>query len=217
MIGGGLGFALAPLLQRIHAGDPVALRAAVERQTDSFNAHPYMSTVAIGALARVEMEGRDADTIARFRAALRSPLGAIGDQAIWAGWRPLCVLGTTVAFCLGLDAVAAAVSFFLVYNAGHIWLRLWGFRVGWDAGLEVGAVLARSPLRRAAGRLVPFNGALTGTALVLLIARTPGLHLGPEGAGLASAAALAAFFLPARAGWVAIGALMAAGVFSWAG
>jgi len=169
-----------------------------------------MTPVAIGALARVEFEGRDAETIVRFRAALRSPLGAIGDQAIWAGWRPLCALSMIAAFCLGLGPVAAAVSFFLVYNAGHVWVRIWGLRLGWGAGLEVGGVLARSKLRKVAGRLKLCNEALTGAVLVLLIARTPGVVLEPHGAGLAAAGALAAFFLPARAGTIGITALIAA-------
>lgn len=215
MIGGGMGFALAPLLQRIHAGDPVALRAAVERQAASFNAHPYMSPIAIGALARVELDGLDDETIVKFRVALRGPLGALGDRAIWAGWRPLCVLGTMVAFCLGLDAVVAVVSFFLVYNAGHVSVRVWGFRLGWEAGLEVGGVLRRSAMRKVSGRFTPVNQALTGIALVVLIARTPGLELGPGGTGLAAATALAAFFLPARAGTGAIIALIAAGAIWW--
>ncbi len=214
MIGGGLGFALSPLLERIHAGDPMALRRAIERHTDSFNAHPYLSPVAIGALARLEQDGQDPDTFERFRTALRGPLGALGDQAVWAGWRPLCVLSAILAFCLGLDPRLAALAFLLVYNVGHVALRLWGFRIGWQAGLDVGAVLNRSMLRNIAGRLTPVNEALTGTIRVLLIHRAPGLDLGPMGAGMTAAAALGAFFLPAWGGVVAMSLLFAA-VAAW--
>lgn len=214
MIGGGLGFALAPLLQRIHAGNPVSLRASIERHSDTFNAHPYLSPVAIGALARLESDGRDPETFERFRTALRGPLGALGDQAIWAGWRPLCVLSTILAFCLGLDPRLAAVGFLVIYNAGHVALRYWGFRVGWQAGLEVGGVLNRSILRTVAPRLMPLNEALTGVVLVLLIDRAPGLGLDPVGAGLTAAAALGAFLLPSRGGGIAMGLLFFA-IAAW--
>ncbi|MFV1987361.1 MAG: PTS system mannose/fructose/sorbose family transporter subunit IID [Gemmatimonadota bacterium] len=214
MIGGGLGFALSPLLKRIHAGDPVALRRAIERHSASFNAHPYMSLVAIGALARLECDGEDPDTFERFRTALRGPLGALGDQAVWAGWRPLCVLSAILAFCLGLDPRLAGLWFLLVYNAGHVGLRLWGFRAGWQAGLEIGTVLNRSILRNLSVWLTPVNEALMGTVLVLLIYRAPGLHLGPIGAGVATAAALGAFFLPGRGGAAAVVLLFAA-IAAW--
>lgn len=215
MIGGGLGFALAPLLRRIHAGNPAALREAVERHTAAFNAHPYLSTVAIGALARLEHEDRAAATFERFRAALRGPLGALGDQAIWAGWRPLCVLGAIAAFCLGLDARLAAMAFVLVYNAGHVALRIWGLRVGWEAGLEVGKRLSTSALRRASPKLKRWNEALVGLVLVLLLARTPGFGGEPLTAGLAGGAALAGFFLPARGGAAGVALLFAACVAWW--
>lgn len=210
MIGGGLAYALLPLLQRIHAGNPVALREAVERHSGAFNAHPYLSTLAIGAFARLEHEGRDAETIERFRTALRGPLGAVGDQVVWAGWRPLCLLSAIVAFCLGADGRLAALAFVVLYNAGHVALRIWGLRLGWRHGLEVGRALKRSPLKTWAGRVVPVNVALLGTVTVLLVARTPGLEAGPALGGVATAAALGAFFLPGRAGALAVFLLFAA-------
>lgn len=214
MIGGGLGFALTPLLQRIHAGDPVALRNAIVRHADSFNAHPYMSPVAIGALARLEQDGADEETFRRFRTALRGPLGALGDQAVWAGWRPFCILATIVAFCLGVDARLAVLGFLLVYNVGHVGLRLWGFRLGWTAGLKVGGLLNASPLRNVGPRLTPVNEALLGAVLVLLAARVPGVEPTPGGTGLAAAIAMAAFLLPSRAGRLAVLALFVA-VAAW--
>jgi len=210
-----MGYAVSPLLQRIHAGDPVALRSALERHAGSFNAHPYLSTVAIGALARLENDGGDPETFQRFRTALRGPLGALGDQAVWAGWRPLCILVAIALFCLGVEPRVAALGFFILYNAGHVWLRLWGIRAGWAAGLEVGGVLNRSPLRSVARRLTPVNEALTGVVLVLLVARTPGLQFSPAATGLATAAALAAFFAPAPGGRLGMLVLFAAIAVWW--
>ena len=93
MTGPGMAFALSPLLARIHADDPGALHAALERHAGAFNAHPYLAPVAIGSLARLEYEQEETDTLLRFRAALRAPLGALGDETMWAGWRPFLRLG----------------------------------------------------------------------------------------------------------------------------
>jgi PTS system mannose-specific IID component len=40
LLGGGLAYAMLPLLVRIHSGDPVALRRAVRRHASSFNGRP---------------------------------------------------------------------------------------------------------------------------------------------------------------------------------
>lgn len=209
MIGGGIAYALLPLLQRIHAGDPVALREAIERHSRAFNAHPYLSPLAIGAFARLEHDGHGSDTIERFRAALGGPLGALGDQAVWAGWRPFCTLAAIVAFCLGLDGRLAALGFVLIYNGAHVWLRAWGLRLGWTHGLDVGRVIKGSPLKRIAARLVPINEALFGTVVVLLIARAPDVAPSPALGGMVAAVSLGAFFLPGRTGALAIFALFA--------
>jgi len=209
MIGGGIAYALLPLLQRIHAGDPVALREAIERHSSAFNAHPYLSPLAIGAFARVEHDGRDPETIERFRAALRGPLGALGDQAVWAGWRPFCTLSAVVAFCMGLDARVAALAFVLVYNAAHVGLRVWGLRMGWTHGLDVGPILKGSPLKAIGAGLVPINAALIGAVVVLLSLRTPGFGPSPVLGGAIAVVSLGAFFLPARAGTLAILTLFA--------
>lgn len=214
MIGGGIAYALLPLLQRIHAGDPVALREAVERHASAFNAHPYLSPLAIGAFARLEHDGHDSETIERFRSAVRGPLGALGDQAVWAGWRPFCTLLAVVAFCLGLDARLAALAFVIVYNAAHVGLRVWGMRAGWAHGLDLGRVLKSSPLKAVGARLVPVNGALLGIVTVLLLARVPELPVSPAIAGVIAAVSLGAFFVPARAGALAIVALFAS-VAAW--
>lgn len=210
LIGGGIAYALSPLLVRIHAGDPVALRAAMERHASAFNAHPYLSSLAVGALARVEEEGYAPETIERFRTALRGPLGAIGDQAVWAGWRPLCLLASIVAFGLGTDPRIAALGFLLVYNTGHVLLRVWGFRRGWSDGLDVGATLARSPLKRIGGQLVPVNQLLMGLAVVLVLGRLPGGGPNALGWGAVAVAGLGGYFLPSRGGKLAILLIFAA-------
>lgn len=210
MIGAGMAYALSPLLQRIHAGDPVALRGAIERHAAEFNAHPYLSSLAIGALARLEHEGADPDTLARFRAALRAPLGAIGDRAVWAGWRPFCIFSTILAYGLGADPIAAALGFLLVYNLGHIALRGWGLRWGWEAGLDVGQRLKTMTPLRLAGRLVPFNQALMAACGVVLLSRLPGPTPEPWMGAVAAVAGLGGYLAPGRLAGPAVAGLFAA-------
>lgn len=193
---GGLTYALLPLLHRIHAGDPVAFRAAVERHLRPFNAHPYLVPLAVGALARLEHEREEPRRIERFRTALSSSLGAVGDRLVWQAWRPFCLLLGVLGFSLGLGPWAAVLLFLIPYNAGHVTLRVWGLRRGWSAGLRVGAVVSGRGLRRLARWLTAADLLLLGTVAVTLAHRLAGGTL-PRWTGAAAGAAAAA----AGAGW----------------
>ena len=210
MTGPGLAHALAPLLVRIHAGDPAEFRRAVQRHSGAFNAHPYLAPIAIGALARLEFEGEDPDTLARFRSALRAPLGALGDGVVWAGWRPFCASAAAIGFLLGLDAALAAAAFLVLYNAGHLALRLWGLRCGWRSGRSVASALRRAPLRRIERALVSVNQVLIGALAALLIARLPGAGGLPWREGGAVIVALMGYLVPRHISAVAMASLLAA-------
>ena len=57
LLGNGIGFCVEPALRLLPGGrDGEAYRAALARQSQYFNAHPYLASVAVGALARVELE-----------------------------------------------------------------------------------------------------------------------------------------------------------------
>ncbi len=219
LVGGGIAYGMLPLLRRIHAGDPVRLREAVERHAESFNAHPYLCAMAVAALARLEHEGVDVDRMGRFRAALRGPLGTLGDRAVWAEWRPFSLLVAIVAYGLGLGAVASVAVFLLVYNIGHVYLRTWAFRRGWEAGFAVGDMLRSSWVDRVADRLWPANMALLGATCVFvshLTLDSIGFPVGSAwelvAAGVASA--LVGFRWPRRGGRAAILLLLALAL-SW--
>lgn len=213
LIGPGLTYALLPLLRRIHAGDPVRLEASVRRHLESFNSHPYLSALAVGALARMEMEGAPGEEIERFRTALRGPLGTLGDRTIWAEWRPLCLLVAITLFGAGVAPLVCALTFLLLYNGGHIWVRYWGFRRGWEHGRGVGRFLKDLPLERLTDRLWPVTMFLLGAATVLLgraVVETAGRSA--ESLALllvAGLTAVPAFRWPNRFGRLAIALLLA--------
>ncbi|HRQ78033.1 MAG TPA: PTS system mannose/fructose/sorbose family transporter subunit IID [Gemmatimonadaceae bacterium] len=148
MLGNGIAFALEPALRRLPGGrGGEAYRAAIARHSGYFNAHPYLASVAVGALARAELDGVPAAQIERFRVAAPGPLGSVGDRLIWAGWLPLCSALALLAFGLGASALQVVLLFLGLYNAGHLGLRIWGLHAGWQHGLRVAQALGNPVLR----------------------------------------------------------------------
>ena len=179
LTGTGFGFVILPALRRLHR-DPAALEEAIRRHEGTFNSHPYLAPLALGAVIRMEEEGEDPEVIERFKAALRSSLGTLGDQLIWAGWRPLCVLGALVLLLMGVPWWVAVLAFLLVYNVLHAALMVWGLRVGLAEGRGVAERLRGSVLRRMQPRLMAAGSFVAGVALALVVLRgVPTLEMRP--------------------------------------
>jgi mannose/fructose/N-acetylgalactosamine-specific phosphotransferase system component IID len=149
MAGIGVGHAAAPLLRDVFATRSVReRREAVARSADFFNSHPYLAGVAVGAEVKAEQDGVPGPVISRLRTALSGPLGALGDQLIWAGWVPALIgIGLIAAPWAGLWAIVGIV---LVHNVLRLWLTAWGLDLGLREGLRVGGALQRSWLPRGA-------------------------------------------------------------------
>jgi mannose PTS system EIID component len=175
LLGTGIGFCLEPALRRLPGGrEGEAYRAAMARQSAYFNAHPYLTAVAVGSLARAELEHAPPGQIERFRTALCGPLGSVGDRLVWAGWLPFCSLVGLAAFGLGAGPVPALLIFLVLYNVGHIGLRVWGLRVGWKHGMRVAAALANPVLRQGPPYIARAAALLAGIALPLALDRIIG-------------------------------------------
>ncbi len=144
LLGAGLAFTLLPALRRLYGADSERLDAAVRRHSGIFNSHPYLAPMAVGALAELEEEGEDAAVIERFKAAIRGSLGTLGDRLIWAGWRPVCLLFAITLVLLQVRWWLVLTVFLLVYNAGHLALRVWAYHLGLSRGRGVGEQLRRS-------------------------------------------------------------------------
>jgi PTS system mannose-specific IID component len=178
MQGAGLGFALIPALRKLKPGDRDAVADSLGRHTGFFNAHPYLSTVAIAAVARMESEAAEPDKIERFKTAIVSPLGSLGDRLVWARWRPLCSLSAILVFLAGAPWWAAIAVFLIPYNTVHLALRTWGLLLGWREGRDVGRALMGSPLRRLPDRLTIPLAVVSGAVvppLALAVAGTSGV------------------------------------------
>jgi len=188
LIGNGIGFAMEPALRRLPGGTTgTPYREALARQSQYFNAHPYLAGVAVGALARAELEGVPATTIVRFRTALAGPLGSVGDRLVWVGWLPFCSLLALAAFGAGVRSRVVVLVFLVSYNIGHLGLRYWALREGWKGGLRVAGALAHPVLREGPEVIARAAALLAGVALPLAAARLIGEDGPAVGAVLAVA------------------------------
>lgn len=169
MLGSGFAFAMLPGLRRLFGSDAERMEESVVRHLEHFNAHPYLSNVALGAALRLEADGADAETVRRFKLAVRGPLGSLGDSLVWATWLPGVAMGSLALFWFGLPGWMSAVMFLVVYNVGHLGLRAWGLHVGLSAGRDVGRLLGEVNLTRWTARLQPglvvLLGVLSGAVL----------------------------------------------------
>jgi PTS system mannose-specific IID component len=189
MIASGFAFALLPALRRCLGPADEDLEAPLRRHLEHFNAHPYLASVALGATLRLEADGEDPETIRRFKVAVRGPLGSLGDALVWASWLPTVSLASLVVYWWGAPGWVAVLVFLGLYNAGHVGLRLWGFRAGLKEGRRVGRHLGQAALGVWTERIQSTAALLLGTLAGLILASDTGLvEPGLLWAGLAGAA-----------------------------
>jgi mannose PTS system EIID component len=175
LLGNGIGFCVEPALRRLPGGvHTPEFKAALARESQYFNAHPYFASLAVGALARAELDREPGERIELFRTALCGPLGSVGDRLVWAGWLPFCSLLALAAFGLGAGPFMVLVLFLVTYNIGHFGLRIWGLSTGWNHGLRVASALGNPVLRRGPQQIARVAALAAGVALPLALSRVIG-------------------------------------------
>ena len=172
LIGNGVAFCMEPALRLLPGGrGGTAYTEALSRHARYFNAHPYFAGVAVGSLARAELDGVQPALIDRFRTALAGPLGSVGDRLVWASWLPLCSLVALGAYGFDARPFSVVAIFLLLYNLGHLSLRAWGLRVGFDKGLRVADSLGHPLLRRGPQYVGAVAALLSGISVPLTARR----------------------------------------------
>jgi hypothetical protein len=101
---------------------------------------------------------------------------------------------------MGLPGWVSVGAFLLVYNFGHVGLRLWAFRVGLAEGRAVGTRLARADLGGWTSRLQVVASLLLGSLVGAILVGDDGLAAaGPVWVALAALACLAGLLVGHRA------------------
>ena len=169
LVGGGFAFALLRVLRHVYQGDEAGFEEALRRHLSLFNTHPYLSSLALGATVRMEEDGADGATIDRFKAAVRGPLGSIGDSLFWAALLPVCLVLALVIAQLGASPWIVAVAFLVPYNGAHLWIRVWGFRHGLQRGRHVGEDLRKANIPHRTWLVSRVGTALLGMLIGLVL------------------------------------------------
>ncbi len=200
MLGSGFAYCMIPLLRR-RGLSGTELDDAVRSHMKPFNTHPYLAGVALGAVARMEASGTDAETIERFRRAIQGSLGGLGDLLIWGAWRPATLLLALVLAWAGAPPWVPVSVFLVVYNGGHLVLRWWGYSRGLQYGKDVGVRLRGAELSRLAERVFSGGALLLGILVgAFLVSRLAAANAG----ALWSLAAIAAFVVGLKFGHPAL-------------
>lgn len=184
----GLAYALYPALTFLYP-DRADLQAAVRRHLVFFNTHPYSAAAILGGVLnheqRIAAGQEPPDRAVAFKSALMGPLAALGDGFFWLSLKPAVgALSAALVPWLGLWAV---LLFLVLYNAVHLSLRGWLFRLGLEQGdaLVVSLSKVRLPQR---GALLRNLAAACAGGLVVVAAQRVAQVTGQPGGGLLAAA-----------------------------
>lgn len=173
MLGTGIGYAAAPLLEPLKREAPGRYEEAVARSAEFFNCQPFLAGLALGAEVRAELDGVPGDRVVRLRSALCGPLGALGDQLFWTGFLPGLLALAMIAVVLGVPWLGI-LGFLVIFNGIRSAVGAWSLSSGLQAGMRVGSVLSHSWLPRAVGVVGLGAGFAMGVALPLVAVHLAG-------------------------------------------
>jgi mannose PTS system EIID component len=153
----------------------------VTRHQGTFNSNPFIATLGLGALARMEADQAGGDRIfgevksaqefdellPHFRERVSTPLGAVGDSLFWAAVRPqMVLLGAIAALMTGAVGALVLVVGFAIWQFTFRW-RSFGW--GWALGHRVSDALKDDRLRRPARIAATASAVLAGVLVAVLI------------------------------------------------
>ncbi len=168
LIGMGFCFCMIPMARRIYKTADERSEF-LRRHLEYFNAHPYFASYCLGAVVHLEEAALENDSNSRhislFKERMAGLLGALGDELFWSRTKPLAI---ALAMCLALTLGWYALPVFLiVYNVPHFYIRLKGWRTGYDLGSDIVNNLSMSRFQTAMDKISLIGFILAGALLPL--------------------------------------------------
>ncbi len=182
----GFAFCLEPAGKKIWK-DREDLRKFYLRHLEFYNGNPFMVSLVLGAVARMEERLRDGDGIKeedinRFKAAVGQAVGSVGDRFFWRTLRPFALVMGLLVACLA--GVWGAVVFLALYNIPVLYLRWYWLRAGYTLGPKV-VIEIRNPRLETAEGLMESLGGFTLAFLAAALLARPGFQVSWVSAGAA--------------------------------
>ncbi len=125
--------------------------AALGRHLEFFNTQPWIASPIFGvtaAMERQKSEGEDisAADVTNVKVGLMGPLAGVGDPLFLGTARPvLAALGASLAMS---GSILGPLLFFVVLNIIRIATRWYGFRLGYQKGVQVVSEVGGNTLKR---------------------------------------------------------------------
>ncbi|MBA7587742.1 hypothetical protein ES708_29780 [subsurface metagenome] len=134
-----------------------------ERHMKTYNGNPFMVTLVLGAVAKMEeslLNGGDIseEDVIRFKKMAGPATGAVGDRYFWSTLRPFCLIaGLLITLIFG---IWGALVFLGVFNVTAISLRLHWLRAGYRLGPNVIGEIKNRRLESVVNRMDTFGAAV---------------------------------------------------------
>ncbi len=199
----GFCYSMFPVLSEVH-GEGEEMKDAVKRHLEFFNTHPYMASLIIGTVVRLEEEvGKgvvDKEDVNSFKTGVMGSCGAIGDSLFWGAIKPFAAVA---GVCLAaVNLIVSPIFFLVLYNVPHLWMRIFGIYRGYRNGADVFSAIRGINFTGMMARLRFMTVILSGLLLALLAYRQP-VGLYPEwipARGAISAVLCVCLYLAVRKG-----------------
>lgn len=140
----GFAYAIEPVLRKLY---PVQAEyeSRLKLHMGYFNTQPYLASFILGAVVRLEQDRAlgiktDAD-VQGLKSSLMAPLGALGDSFFWGSFKPL--VAVTAAALVMTGSWWAPLLFLVLYNIGHLGLRVSVLFRGYETGGDAVDLMAR--------------------------------------------------------------------------
>ncbi len=179
----GFVYCLEPAGSRIWS-DPEDRKRFYLRHLEYYNGNPFMVTLVLGAVAKMEERFRDGDGVSeedirRFKLAVGPAVGAVGDRFFWRTLRPFGIAtGLLGVFWFGVWGIPL---FLALFNLPVLFLRWYWLVRGYSLGPRVVIEIKNHTLERAAGMMEALGAAMLAFFLVICLGRLGGGYSGTAG------------------------------------